>query len=1178
MHSTTHHSPVKAFSAEHTIGEGAGSSSPPKIPDHQLLRCIGIGAYGQVWLARNALGAFRAVKLVYRSNFEDQRPYEREFQGIEKFEPISRSHDGLVDILQVGRNDSAGYFYYVMELADDAAQDNGVIPSDPFAGEPLAGYRPKTLRSEIHRRGRLPFDECLKVTLSLADALSHLHGHGLVHRDVKPSNIIFVRGVPKLADIGLVAPAGETASLVGTEGYIPPEGPGTVPADIYSLGKVLYEISAGKDRRNYPEPPTQLDDLTDVDRLVEFNEVISKACASDPQRRYRSARQLREDAALLKSGGSIKRVRLIERRLALGIRISGVLLLIALLAGAAYFQASRAEKKATYRLIRSHVANAVRLVDEGDFPGALPWVAESLRLAQGDPGEEKLQRYRFAAIWNRCPKLIALGWHEKRIHHAAFSPDGRQFATASADQTAQVWETRTGRPLMAPLAHGQEVCQIAFSPDGRRLATISQDAVLRIWDSANGRLLAGPIQHRFDIRTVCFASDSRRVLTSSSPLDIYSRYIAERYFAQGGRLIAPPTGGHSGEAQVWDALTGQPLTPALVHTGRVFEASFSPDGLRLITAGEDHIARIWDATKGQELFALTHQGKVRKAIFSPDNRFLLTASEDQTAQLWDASTGRPVGPSLRHAKAVLYAAFSADGSKIVTTSRDQTACLWDTASGQLTCLPLRHNTEVRYAEFSPDGRWVVTAGSEQQVRLWDATTGDLLTQLPHNNSGTLATFSPERNRLLTISRDGLAKVWDLGPLFSTGFVLPHQRPVASAEFSPDGSRVLTVSIDRAARLWNARTGEPITARLDDTDKSAAAEFTGHFSPDGRLMVHSGVFDSARGRRLWTFPEHKSVINCSSFSPDGRRLVTGDNKGEVWIWDVQTGQPTSGRLSHPGRTTVVAFSPDNRWVAIGYSDYHDNAGVQVRDAATGQPLATPIQLRGFVSHVCFSADSENVLTACTNPPKEERAAQLWNWRTGHQVIPALRHNDGVPYAEFSPDGRRILTASFDKTARVWDAKTGQPVGPPLQHHRQVQHATFSPKGDLILTACNDGTVQLWQTASGEAIGPPFQHLGAVWRARFNPNGRQIVSASDDRTARLWQIAYTDRPIPDLLAAAALWSGQETDRTGGLTLINSKELLNRWHQLRAKYPEDFDLPPPAERVHVASTDEFSRSQGQ
>jgi serine/threonine protein kinase len=272
-----------------------GPRASPDIPDHQLIRCIGSGSYGEVWLARNVMGNYRAVKIVYRKTFENDRPFEREFNGIQKFEPISRSDDSQVDILHVGRNQD--YFYYVMELADDQTRGQQIDP---------ASYAAKTLWTEMNQRGRLPFAECLEIGLALTAALEHLHKNGLVHRDVKPSNVIFVNGVPKLADIGLVTDSAATMSYVGTEGFLPPEGPGTAQADIYSLGKVLYEISTGKDRKAFPEPPTLLGEFADREEFLEFSEVTKRACANNPQDRYPSIAAMRADLMLLKVGKSVR--------------------------------------------------------------------------------------------------------------------------------------------------------------------------------------------------------------------------------------------------------------------------------------------------------------------------------------------------------------------------------------------------------------------------------------------------------------------------------------------------------------------------------------------------------------------------------------------------------------------------------------------------------------------------------------------------------------------------------------------------------------------------------------------------------------------------------------------------------------------------------------------------------
>src|SRR6187399_754610 len=243
----------------------------PTIPDHEVLRKIGGGAYGEVWLARGVTGALRAVKVVWREDFEDSRGFEREFEGILKFEPMSRDHPALVNILHVGRSpDTVSFYYYVMELGDDMTSGQDINPIE---------YQPRTLRADNHQATGVQWDtnECIDVGLRLAEALDHLHERGLAHRDVKPSNVIFVNGRAKLADIGLVATRGQR-TFVGTEGFVPPEGPGSTQADVYSLGKVLYEIATGKDRLSFPELPEEMPGGADRKRWLELNRIICDVC------------------------------------------------------------------------------------------------------------------------------------------------------------------------------------------------------------------------------------------------------------------------------------------------------------------------------------------------------------------------------------------------------------------------------------------------------------------------------------------------------------------------------------------------------------------------------------------------------------------------------------------------------------------------------------------------------------------------------------------------------------------------------------------------------------------------------------------------------------------------------------------------------------------------------------
>src|SRR5947208_9222483 len=262
----------------------------PIIPDHELLRVIGRGAYGEIWLARTVTGAFRAVKVVYRSTFESERSFLREFEGMSAFEPISRAHAGFMNILHVGR--TAHYLYYSMELADDHLAGRKID---------IVSYEPRTLKTDLARQKRLSADESIRLGLSLTEALEALHKRGLTHRDIKPSNIIFSENVPKLADIGLVAVSGQR-SFVGTEGYVSPDGPGTPRADIYSLGKLLYETCTGKDRLDFPEVDSQLSTRPDRERLLQLNDVLVKACANDPRKRYESAAEMHHDLAALERG------------------------------------------------------------------------------------------------------------------------------------------------------------------------------------------------------------------------------------------------------------------------------------------------------------------------------------------------------------------------------------------------------------------------------------------------------------------------------------------------------------------------------------------------------------------------------------------------------------------------------------------------------------------------------------------------------------------------------------------------------------------------------------------------------------------------------------------------------------------------------------------------------------
>jgi CHASE2 domain-containing sensor protein len=265
----------------------------PETPGYELVHPpFAEGAYGKVWLAKNKTGQWRALKVVYLAKLNnDLDPYEREFTGIQKYQPISDRHPGLLRVEYVSPKQKTGYFYYVMELADSHEPDWQRVPTV---------YQPRDLVSEraLLPGRRLPVKECVRIGIILCEALEFLHQQGLTHRDIKPQNIVYVNGQPKLADLGLITdvrPLGHEGTLVGTPGFMPPapERPGTISADIYALGMVLYVLCTGRGAALFPEVATTLvSSDKPAEEFLPLNGVILTACQPQPADRYTTAMEM----------------------------------------------------------------------------------------------------------------------------------------------------------------------------------------------------------------------------------------------------------------------------------------------------------------------------------------------------------------------------------------------------------------------------------------------------------------------------------------------------------------------------------------------------------------------------------------------------------------------------------------------------------------------------------------------------------------------------------------------------------------------------------------------------------------------------------------------------------------------------------------------------------------------
>ena len=551
-----------------------------------------------------------------------------------------------------------------------------------------------------------------------------------------------------------------------------------------------------------------------------------------------------------------------------------------------------------------------------------------------------------------------------------------------------------------------------------------------------------------------------------------------------------------------------------------------------------------------------HTGNVTNVVYSPDGKLLASTSSDASIRLWDSKTGMCLNLLTGHEHTVISAAFSPDGKLLASSSVDRTIRIWDISTGANISILTGHNDAVKSVVFSPDGNYLASASDDKTVRIWNVKTGLSIKQIEaHSDWVNSVSYSPDGKYIVSASKDKTVKIWDSvsGKCILT--IKGHSDAVSTAVFSPDSRHVYTYSWDMTAKIWNSQTGECVKIIKETTEGFNFSD--AFFGPSGRYMAAISeklvvneatnslshinilkIWDMSTGLCIRELGEIEFNSNIS-FSPDELHLAIGGLDHLIRVIETEPGKHCVNLSGHQGVVNSVTFSYDGKLIL---SSSYDQKTIKLWDSESGQCILTTTDPKEGYMSARFSPDANHFVTISTDNSRNS-ILRVWETKTGKNVRVLQGQPGGVFYADYSADGKMIVSASYtsasyDTNVRYWDAETGEclkstndnfvnpsqisPSGHYLgavpnncltgieiwnlekrerihfimdAHKDQVLSMAFSPDSKYLVTGSADGTIKVWNVDFGKNIITLADMLYPIRSVEFDPEGKRIVAASN-----------------------------------------------------------------------------------